>query len=199
MHVVAVTGSYRSGRTIDTLVERALEGALSREGVTVQRIVLRDLKMAYCRNCMACKQDDPDKPYARCVISDDLSALLPDLERADRFIFATPVNMGQVTAVMKTFLERICWVFSKPGRRPLPGCPTPRGRREKQAILLASSGIVPPLFRRFCDDATPLLRVMCRDAFNARVVGTLYAGAVHRRGVERYLERAYTLGRRLTA
>ena len=199
MNVLAITGSYRKGRTIDTLVDRAIEGAQSNGDVHVDRVALRDLRIEYCKNCMACRNDDPSKPYARCALSDDMDTLYPAIDNADRFIFGTPVNIGHVTAVTKTFLERICWVFAKPGNGLLPGCPTARTNKDKRAIIIVSSGIVPPLLRRFCDDATPLITTICRGSLNARVVGSLYAGAVEKRGVERYLDKAYALGARLTS
>lgn len=199
MNLLAITGSYREGRTIDTLVDRAIEGAKANGEVHVDRVALRDLRIEYCKNCMTCRNDDPSKPYARCALSDDMDALYPLIDKADRFIFGTPVNIGQVTAVTKTFLERICWVFSRPGRWPLAGCPTPRSDKEKRAIIIVSSGIVPPLLRRFCDDATSLISCVCGSCLNARVVGSVYAGAVEKRGVERYLGKAYALGRKLTS
>ena len=65
------------------------------------------------------------------------------------------------------------------------------------SITIVSSGIVPPWLRWFCDDATKLFKSMCDSSFNAKIVGTLYAGAVEPRGIDRYLERAYRLGERL--
>lgn len=96
--------------------------------------------------------------------------------------------MGHVTAVMKTFLERICRVFAKPGTWPVAGCPIPRTQKPKKAIVIASSGIITPFLRRLCDDATPLIRQTAHDSLNARLIGSLYAGAVEKRGVERYAE-----------
>jgi len=147
---------------------------------------------------MVCRNDDPDKKIANCVISDDMEMIYPMIEEADGFIFGTPVNMGAVTAVMKTFLERACWVFGKPGNRPVQGCPTPRTERKKRAIIIISSGIIAPLLRRWCDDATPLIKSLCDCSFNAKVLGSLYAGAVEKRGLDVYLDKAYNLGKKLT-
>ena len=199
MNILAIMGSYRKGKTLDTLVDRAIDGAKSGGDVHVNKVILVDRNIEYCRNCMVCRSDDDTKQRARCVICDDMDAICPMIEEADGYIFGTPVNMGAVTAVMKTFLERICWVFAKPGTRPLAGCPTPRSKRKKRAIVIVSSGLIPPLLRRFCDDATPLIKSTARDSLNAKLVGSLYAGAVEKRGVEPYLDRAYALGKKLTA
>jgi hypothetical protein len=148
---------------------------------------------------MVCRNDDPDKPRARCVIEDDMETLYPLIEQADAYIFGTPVNMGTLTAAMKTFVERTCWVFAKPGTRPIDGCPTPRSTKPRQSIIIVSSGLVPPLLRRWCDDATSVLKSQCTDVLGAKVRGTLYAGAVEKRGVEHYLDRARRLGQRLVS
>ena len=198
MNILAVMGSYRKGKTIDTLVDRAIEGAKTNPGVQVDKVVLIDRNIEYCRNCMVCKNDDA-WPRARCVIEDDMQDIYPLIERADGYIFGTPVNMGNVTAVMKAFLERICWVFAMPGKRPIAGCPTPRTQKKRKAVVIASSGIVPPLLRRFCDEATPLIKQTARDSLNAKLIGSVYAGAVEKRGIEHYTDKAYKLGKKLSS
>jgi len=198
MKIVAIMGSYRKGKTIDTLMDKAIEGVKDgNSAARVEKISLIDKDIQYCKNCMACRKDDPAKAIAKCPIEDDMQQIYPLLDEADAYIFGTPVNMGAVTALMKTFLERICWTFARPGRWPVKGCPKPRNKRSKKAIALVSSGIIIPLLRRWCDDATPLIKSVCQSSLNARLVGSLYAGAVEKRGVEHYLDRAYKLGRKL--
>lgn len=198
MHIVAIMGSYRKGRTIDTLVDQAIAGAMAVQPDTkVDKIVLVDRHIEYCRNCMTCRNDDQSKNIATCVIQDDMQAIYPQLNQADAFIFGTPINMGHETAIMKTFVERVCYVLAKPGKYPLKGCPTPRTTKKRKAIAILSSGIVPPLLRMFCDDATALIKEFCGCILNARLVGNMYAGAVEKRGVDVYTGKAYQLGRKL--
>ncbi|MCP4707548.1 MAG: flavodoxin family protein [Planctomycetes bacterium] len=198
MKLLAVTGSYRRGRTIDTLMDKAIEGARAGSGdIEIEKLHLVDKHIEYCKNCMVCRNDDPDKAIARCVIDDDMQKIYPKMAAADAYIFGTPINQGTVTAVMKTFLDRCCWVLSKPGKWPVDGCPTPRTNRNKQAIIILSSGIISPLLRHWCDDATPLLKSFCDSMLNARLRGSLYAGAVEKRGIGRYLPKAYFLGQKL--
>ena len=200
MNILAIVGSYRKGKTIDTLVDKAIEGAgVNDADAQVDKIHLIDRHIEYCKNCMVCRNDDLDTTIAKCVISDDMDIINPKMDEADGFIFATPVNMGQVTAVMKTFLERTTWVLSKPGKRPIRGCPTPRSTRKKKAIIIVSSGIIPPIFRRWCDDATALIKSQCDCVYNAKVLGSMYAGAVEKRGVDVYLDKAYKLGKKLSS
>lgn len=198
MKLLTITGSYRKGKTIDTLVERAIDGAKQSADTQVERIRLIERNIQYCTNCMACRNDDPSKDFGQCPIDDDMQQMYPEIQAADAFIFATPINIGTATAVMKTFLERTCWTLAKPGNRPIKGCPVPRSKRQKRAVIILSSGVVSPFLRQFCDDATSLIRSSCQCSFGASVVGSLYAGAIENKGMDRYLERAYKLGKRLT-
>ena len=198
MKTVAIMGSYRKGKTIDTLVDRAIEGVMDAcPDAEVEKIVLIDRHIEYCRNCGACRRDDPKKTIARCVIDDDMQEILPLMREADAYIFGVPIFEGTVNAVTKAFLERICWTLARAGRWPVRGCPQPRDERKKRAIALMSSGLIIPLLRRFCDDATALIKNTAGDSLNAKLIGSLYAGGVEKVGFERYLEPARNLGVRL--
>ncbi len=198
MKIVAVMGSYRKGKTIDRLVDRAIEGVkAARPDAQVEKLVLIDRQIEYCRNCGACRREDPAKPIAQCVIDDDMQEILPMMREADAYVFGGPIFEGTVNAVTKTFLERICWTLARAGRWPVKGCPEPRDPRKKRAVAILSSGLIVPLFRIFCDDATKLLKSTLRDSLSAKVVGTMYAGGVEKVGIERYLDRAFKLGQKL--
>ena len=73
----------------------------------------------------------------------------------------------------------------------------PRSDGQRKAVILVTSGIVPPLYRRLCDEAAPLIKRTIKDALNAKTVGELYAGDIEHRGVESYYDKAFRLGRRL--
>lgn len=199
MKLVAIMGSYRKGHTVDTLLDRAIAGVMEAQpDARVDKIVLIDRHVEYCRNCMVCRSDDPSKSIATCVIQDDMQAIYPLLDQADGYLIGTPINIGHETAILKAFMERCCYVLSRPGNYPLKGCPTPRTlKKQKKAIAILSTGSVPPLLRLFCDDATKLIKGFCSDILGARLVSSLYAGAVEKRGVEVYAAKAYQLGRKL--
>ncbi|HPQ82097.1 MAG TPA: flavodoxin family protein [bacterium] len=199
MRIVAIMGSYRKGHAVDRLVDEAIAGAVSSGDVHVDKITLVDRSIGYCRNCLSCRDNPTDADYAHCVIRDDMDEIVPLLAEADAFIFGTAVAIGTVTAVMKTFLDRTVWLFAKPGRWPLKGCPTPRARRRRHAVILLASGTVPPIIRFVCDDATKVVRDVCEEALGAKVIGSLYAGAIERRGLERYLPKARSLGAKLVS
>ncbi len=205
MKILAVMGSYRKGKTIDTLIDKAIEGAkANNDTVEVEKISLIDQNIEFCRGCMTCFRDDPSKEMAKCAITDDMNTLNPKILEADGYIFGTPVFMAHETAIMKRFLERLCYVFAKPAPKRtklvIPkDCPMPRSNRKKKAIIITSSGIIKPRWKKFCDDATPLIKQTIKDSLNAKVVGTMYAGAIMKLGVDKYCNKAYELGKQLTS
>lgn len=202
MKILAISGSYRKQGVIGSLMDKAIEGIRDEcPDASVEKIHLMDHKIEYCRGCMACFHDDPAKNVAACVIKDDMQALCARLDEADGYVFGTPIFCGTVTAVMKTFVERLAYVMSRPARRPVPGCPTPRNTRHKAAILIMSTAIVPRWLRYFCDDATRFFRDTLPCVLNARIAGSLYAGRGRKGGganqPEPFFAEARALGRKL--
>lgn len=200
MNLLAIVGSPRKGKATDTLVDKAIEGALSENpGANVKKLNLIDHDIRHCMNCLTCRNTKTDEPYAKCTIRDDMDQIYEDVEKSDSLIFGTPVHMGFATALMTAFLERICFTFSKPEKRvfTITKCPMPRSDKKRKAIIIVTSGIIPPVFRKLCDQATPLIRGTILDSLNAKTVGDMYAGAIDDRGVEHYLDRAFNLGKRL--
>jgi multimeric flavodoxin WrbA len=200
MNCLAIIGSPRKGKATDTLVKKALEGVLQRAPDTsVKKLYLSDCHIDYCMDCLACWRSDSDGPLARCAIRDDMDDINEDLLNADALIIGTPVHMGYATALMMTFLERICWTFAKPERSYMivKGCPAPRSDTKRKAVIIAVSGMIPPRFKKLCNQATPQIRGVIKDSLNAKTVGELYAGDVWHRGVEHYFDKAFQLGRKL--
>jgi FMN-dependent NADH-azoreductase len=200
MNLLAIVGSPRKGKATDTLVDKAIEGVKSKSpNCNVKKLHLIDHDIQFCKNCLACRDSKTKNPVAKCSIRDDMDYIREDVLKSDSFIFGTPVHMGYATAIMMTFLERICWTFAKPEGKLLSiyGCPIPRSNKNRKSIIIVTSGIIPPLFRRFCDDATSLIKQTVKDSLNAKTVGDMYAGDIEHRGVDYYLDKAFNLGRKL--
>jgi multimeric flavodoxin WrbA len=201
MNVLAIVGSPRKGKSTDTLVDKAIEGVKSKNPeCVVTKIHLADQNIESCRNCLVCRDSKSPGPYAKCVIRDDMDQISEEIVRSDVLIFGSPIHMGSTTSLMLKFLERICWTFAKPEASYLTvhGCPTPRAEKERKAAIIVTSGIIPPYFKMFCNSATPLMKQTIKDSLNANTVGALYAGDIEHRGVEAYLEKAFTLGTKLS-
>ncbi len=201
MRIVAISGSYQRGRTTDTLLAEALKGVRALEPqAAVETIRLIDRRIEYCRGCMVCRNDDPAKPVARCAIPDDMADLCRRLDQADGYLFACPMYEATVTAVMKCFLERICWVMARPGRRPMQGCPEPRNSRPKAAVCITSTGLIPGVMARLFGSVGRVFKDTIPCTLNAPIVGLLYACAVGMdspRASERHLHAAFNLGQTL--
>ena len=200
MNLLAIIGSPRKGKATDTLVDKAIEGVKTRQpDCNVKKINLVDYNIQYCKNCLVCRDADTNEPFSKCVIKDDMAQIYDELLETDALILGTPVHSGYPTALMMIFLERISWTFAKPEKRYLTvyGCPLPRSDKKRKSIIIVTSGIVPPLYRRFCDWATTCIKGNVRDSLNAKTVGDMYAGDIEHRGVDYYFDKAFRLGIKL--
>ncbi len=202
MKLLAIVGSPRKGKSTDNLIDKALEGVKSKKrDMEVKKLYLVDAHINYCRNCLSCRDSKEKGPVVSCTIRDDMDDISQDLVEADYLIFGTPLHMSYPTALLMTFLGRVCWTFAKPEKRvlTLSNCPMPRSEKKRRSITIIANAGVPPIYRNFCDNAAPLIKFMTRDSLNAVTVGDLYAGNIEKRGVEYYYDRAFKLGVKLVA
>ncbi len=199
MNLLAIVGSQKNNST-DTLVNAAIDGARSKTSdCEVKKIYLLEHNIEFCKNCLVCFKSKTKEPIAKCAIRDDMDNINTDILSSDFLIFGTPVHMGFATGIMTTFLERICWVFAKPEKSYLivDGCPLPRSEKKRKSIIIVTSGIISPILRKFCDEATPLIKGVAKDSLNSKSVGDLYAGNIWNRGVDYYNDKAFKLGQKL--
>jgi len=200
MNLLAIIGSPRKGKATDTLVDKAIEAVLKKTSdASVKKIYLSDHEINYCKDCLTCWRSDTEGPIAKCVIRDDMDDINQDILKADALIMGTPIHMGYTTALMMTFLERICWTFAKPEKSYalVKGCPAPRSDKKRKAVIIAASGMIPTRYKKLCNWATPQIKGVIKDSLNAKTVGVLYAGDVWHRGVECYFDKALKLGQKL--
>lgn len=97
--VLVITGSMRRGNS-DALAEAFAKGA-AEAGHDVEVVRLASLDMGFCRGCDYCQTHD-----GACVLRDDAADLLDKVEAADVIALATPVYYYNVSATMKTFIDR---------------------------------------------------------------------------------------------
>jgi NAD(P)H-dependent FMN reductase len=191
--VTAVVGSYRRGGIVESAVDEVLAAAMG-QGTEVEKIHLLDRHVEFCTNCRTCTLEQGAE-RGRCVLHDDVPAILDTLDASDVIVLASPVNFWTVTALMKRFIERtVCY-----GYWPWGGGPKPRRPRTKRAIVVASSA-APAVMARWGTDAGKLLRRVAH-LLGARRVDTLWIGLA-RRAPDASLPakariRAQTLGRRI--
>jgi FMN-dependent NADH-azoreductase len=201
MNLLAIVGSPRKGKATDTLVDKAIEGLKSvQPECNIKKIYLADQDIRYCRDCLACWKSKTKGPVAKCAIRDDMDLINEEILKSDRLIMGTPIHMAYASALMMTFLERICWTFAKPEKSYVlvKGCPAPRSDIKRKAVIIAVSGMIPHKYKRLCNVATPQIKGVIKDSLNADTVGTMYAGDVWHIGVEHYYNDAIKLGKKLS-
>lgn len=199
MKLLSIIGSPRKGKANDQLVDKATEGAKSiHPNLEVNKIFLAEKHLEFCKNCMICRSNASAIPYAKCVIDDDMNDMMETIFQADLLIFSSSIHMGFPTAIMSNFLARICWTFSKPEGRVLNmhGIPVPRVDKKRKAVIILTTGLVPPIFKIVGGNAS-VIKTTSKTALNAKTIATLFAGAIETRGVELYYDKAIQLGKKL--
>jgi len=178
MKIVAVNGTYRSGKTTTRLTEKVLDGAASM-GAETEMLLLKDKRIEYCRNCLTC-YGDLSSEIAPCVIDDDMDEILEKLNHADGIVFASPIHCGFVTGLMTVFFERTVWRVCRPTGEMfgMKGLPESRLTSKPRAIAsIVSAGGMPTGLRKLCDQGTAFIKDNGPWFFNGNFIGDLYAGA----------------------
>lgn len=103
--VVVIASSPRKNGNSNALVKDFVQGARE-AGNDVEIISVADIKMDFCRGCMTCNQT------LKCVIDDDMKAVLETMRTADVIVFATPVYYYSVSGQLKTFFDRTSPLFA---------------------------------------------------------------------------------------
>jgi multimeric flavodoxin WrbA len=169
--IIAIVGTYRKGRTIDTAVDEILKSAQSL-GAQTEKIFLLDKHIEFCTNCRSCVQKAGTK-RGDCVIDDDMKKILDQIDSADAVVLAAPVNWFNVTAVMKKFIERLMpycyWPWGK-------GIPKYRIKKlTKKAVLITASGAPAFIGRLFFPSTLSILKSAAK-CVGARVIKKIYIG-----------------------
>jgi putative NADPH-quinone reductase len=76
---------------------------LRHEGAKVDVTLLGRKRIERCQGCFTCYAVTP----GRCVQDDDMPALIERIRAADMMVLATPVYLDGVTALAKTFVDRL--------------------------------------------------------------------------------------------
>ncbi len=169
--IVAIVGTYRRGRIIDTAVDELL-GAAEQCGCQTEKIYLLDKLIGFCTNCRSCTQQ-PGETRSNCVIDDDMKQVLDKVDSADAIILASPVNFFNVTAIMKRFIERLICYGYWPWKS---GWPRNRIKKlTKKAVFITASGS-PEFIGRILFRGTFSVMKAAANCVGAKVVKKIYIG-----------------------
>ncbi|MDO5565784.1 MAG: flavodoxin family protein [Planctomycetia bacterium] len=97
--ILVISTSPRKGGNSETLADEFIRGA-KEAGNDVEKIVLYDKIIGFCKGCMACQKTQ------RCVIHDDADKIAQNILTADVIAFATPIYYYEMCGQMKTLLDR---------------------------------------------------------------------------------------------
>ena len=107
--VTAFVGSARKQHTYHA-VRQFLDSLQSFGDVAYEIVRLSDCNVERCRGCRLCL----DKGEDLCPCKDDRDLLIDKMMRSDGVVFASPNYSFQVSAIMKTFLDRLGFAFHRP-------------------------------------------------------------------------------------
>ena len=97
--VLGISGSPKKKGFTNLLLDEALDGSRA-GGALTSKIIVNDLNIKPCQECGGCDSD------GTCVINDDMKAVYEQIKDADRFIVASPIYYGTVTAQLKAMIDR---------------------------------------------------------------------------------------------
>ena len=144
--------------------------------------------------------ENPELPFGKCPLKDDMSSILEEYINADGYIFACPVHEAFVSSLMKKFLERKIAL----------------GYREKEAYGKIAAARVPANFKKMAsfivtgnctDEYRKVMGDPCFEAMEGHLiieqvptVDRFYVGGVENMTEETFSEKlneSYQLGIRL--
>lgn len=123
MKILVIMGSPRKGNTYQA-AKKIEEFMQSMGSVEFEYLMLKDANLSQCCGCFVCFSKGED----HCPCKDDASIIEQKMHAADGVIFATPVYGMNVSALMKTFIDRFSYIFHRPRFF------------DKKALLLSTAG-----------------------------------------------------------
>jgi len=101
--IIGLNGSpYKNGIVFELL--NSVLSASSEQGAEIKIINLYDLKTVPTKGAYS---TNPASDTITEAVKDDITALYPEIMRADGLVFATPVYWANMSAVMKDFIEHL--------------------------------------------------------------------------------------------
>ncbi|MCH5161887.1 MAG: flavodoxin family protein [Clostridiales bacterium] len=101
MNIAVITGSPNPNGSSNLLAGQFIKGARE-AGNAVCIIDTAHINVRPCMGCMRCGYNGP------CAQKDDMEKVRPQLLGADMLVFVTPLYYYDMTAQMKTLVDRLC-------------------------------------------------------------------------------------------
>ncbi len=166
MKIMAIMGSPRKKGNSSFLTERFLAKAREKGG-EISSYFLEEMNYKGCKACGACK-----KTHDRCVISDDLTAVLDEMRLADIIIYAAPNYFADVSGQFKLFLDR---TYSLLTPEFMTGANRSRLPTGKHLVFIFTQGAPEKFFKEIPDKYSHLKEYFNFSGFHIIHGGNLFA------------------------
>lgn len=100
MKTIIIYGSPKQKGTSTKITKRLTSRLFLKNKIT--EYYLNTMSYRGCQGCLGCKTKSD-----KCVLEDDLTPLLKQIENADNIIISSGVYFGDVTSQTKTFIDRL--------------------------------------------------------------------------------------------
>lgn len=108
MKIVVINGSPKGkGSNTNVMVQAFLKGALEAGAETIN-IFLAEKDIKHCKGCHICWTKGP----GQCITNDDMLEVLLSMSGANVIAFATPVYFGNISGMLKVFMDRMTMIGS---------------------------------------------------------------------------------------
>ncbi|MDR3062773.1 MAG: flavodoxin family protein [Methanobrevibacter sp.] len=108
MKITGVSGSPRKDSNTDTLINAVLNSA-TENGAETQLFRINDLNIKPCQSCYYCKEKGV------CKYQDDYVEIVKAIDESDVFVVGSPIYFSEVTAQLKTFIDRFYSIVNNQG------------------------------------------------------------------------------------
>ncbi len=191
--VLGIGGSPRKGGNSDILMNHILKGA--RNEAVIEEVQLRDYQFQPCIGCERCRKDK------RCTgLQDGMQLIYPKIEEALGLVLISPVYSYNMTALMKSFIDRLYSFYHFSDERP--GYWSSRLEDQGRKAAIAVVGEQASLEEGGMDLTLETMRRSIK-ALGHEVIGELPVLGIFQKGkVKEYpkiLEQAENLGRQLAS
>jgi multimeric flavodoxin WrbA len=199
IRILAFMGSPRVHGLNAQLIDSALKGVVD-SGAEAKRYDLIKCNINYCIGCFKCIFENHDLSLGKCTLKDDMAAILEDYTQSDGYIFSSPVYDVNITALMKTFIERKFPLYfkDKEDTVTLPAARVPANFLKKAALFVTANA------------RDEYREVMGASSFEAieydllieqvDIIERFYVGGAHvmtKERLSKILDEAFTIGARL--
>jgi len=171
--ILVLSSSARRNGNTEKLCQQLIYGAAD-AGTAVVHFNLNDLNIGFCTGCGNCRNG------GSCILEDDMTRILQNITEAKAVVFASPVYFGNVSGQLKTLWDRTYPLY---------------GKEYPKVVFLTAAA-----------DQSGESTIKGLQAFEnyahsvkAEIAGLIMANGVAKEGdiPERYLKKAYELGKRL--